>query len=238
MAFSQEQFQAELLAQGDKYHIHHPYQRMLNEGQLTKHQVQMWVANRFYYQIMIPRKDAAILANCPDQQLRKIWVQRILDHDGRGEEPGGIEAWLLLADAVGLAREEVVSLQHVLPGVKFAVDAYWQFAHSSPWQDAVCSSLTELFAPRIHKMRLDTWPAHYPWINESGLLYFKKRITQARKDVECGLEVTLAHFTTTEQQQHALKILQFKLDVLWCMLDAMYVAYIAKVPRPGEEHSL
>ena len=120
--------------------------------------------NRFYYQIAIPIKDAAVLANMPDREQRRQWVLRIIDHDGTQGDEGGIEAWLRLGEACGLKREEVKSLKHVLPGVRFAVDAYVNFARRAPWQEAACSSLTELFAPAIHKKRLENWPQHYPWI--------------------------------------------------------------------------
>ena len=192
--------------------------------------IQGWVANRYYYQISIPRKDGAILANCPDREVRRLWIQRLLDHDGRGDDPGGIEAWLRLGEAVGLEREELESERRVLPGVRFAVDAYVNFARRATWQEAVSSSLTELFAPTIHQRRLDNWPTHYPWIRPEGYDYFRKRLGEARRDVEHGLQVTLDLFETRPQQQRALEILKFKLDVLWTMLDAMWLAYVEKRP--------
>jgi pyrroloquinoline-quinone synthase len=179
-------------------------------------------------------KDAAILSNTPDREIRRQWIQRILDHDGYEitapdgttvRDEGGIEAWIRLGEATGLKREEIVDLRHVVPGVRFAVDAYINFARQRPWQEAVCSSLTELFAPKIHKERLANWPEHYPWIETSGLQYFRNRVSQARRDVEQGLAVTLNHFTTRAEQERALTILQFKLDVLWSMNDAMATAY-------------
>ncbi|HWK55433.1 MAG TPA: pyrroloquinoline-quinone synthase PqqC [Hyphomicrobiales bacterium] len=225
--WNQEEFEARLRAKGKGYHIHHPFNVLLNSGRLNQEQVRLWVANRFYYQINIPLKDGAVIGNCPDREVRRGWVQRILDHDGNGSDPGGIEAWLQLAEAVGLSRVETVSLEHVLPGVRFAVDAYLNFARQRPWQEAVCASLTELFAPHIHQQRLSTWPEHYPWIQSQGLAYFRNRVSQARRDVEQGLAITLAHFTTREAQERALDILQFKLDVLWSMLDAMAYNYLS-----------
>jgi pyrroloquinoline-quinone synthase len=198
---------------------------MLNSGKAEPEQIRGWVANRFYYQINIPLKDAAILANCDDRAVRRQWVQRILDHDGYGDDPGGIESWLRLGEAVGLTPEHMESLASVLPGVRFAVDAYVSFARRAPWPEAVCASLTELFAPEIHRQRLAGWPEYYPWINPAGLHYFQSRVTQARRDVELGLAVTLEHFTTRAQQERALAILQFKMDVLWQMNDAMALAY-------------
>jgi len=224
-AWSREEFEARLRGLGDRYHIHHPFNVMLNTGKATREQIRGWVANRFYYQVNIPIKDAAILANCPDRAARRLWVQRILDHDGYGDDPGGIDSWLRLGEAVGLARDHVESLTEVLPGVRFAVDAYVNFARRAPWQEAACSSLTELFAPQIHKQRLANWPEHYPWIQLDGLRYFQSRVSLARRDVEHGLAVTLDYFRTRPEQERALTILTFKLDVLWAMNDAMAAAY-------------
>ena len=224
-AWSREEFEARLRGLGDRYHIHHPFNVMLNTGKATREQIRGWVANRFYYQVNIPLKDAAILANCTDRAARRLWVQRILDHDGYGDDPGGIDSWLRLGEAVGLSRTHVESLTDVLPGVRFAVDAYVNFARRAPWQEAACSSLTELFAPQIHKQRLANWPQHYPWIQLDGLRYFQSRVSLARRDVEHGLAVTLDHFRTRPEQERALAILTFKLDVLWAMNDAMAAAY-------------
>jgi len=221
--WTRQEFEAQLRAKGGGYHIYHPFHIAMNSGGCTREQVQGWVLNRFYYQVAIPIKDAAVMSNCPDREVRREWIQRIIDHDGRQGEEGGIEAWLRLAEAVGLKREDVVSLKHVLPGVRFAVDAYVNFARTRPWQEAVTSSLTELFAPEIHQKRLDTWPEHYPWIDKPGYAYFRKRLTEARRDVQFALSFTLDYYRTREQQQRALDILQFKLDVLWSMLDAMQV---------------
>ncbi len=223
--WSAEEFEQRLRERGRAYHIHHPFNVMLNGGRATPEQIRGWVANRFYYQINIPLKDAAILANCEERAVRRNWVQRILDHDGYGEDSGGIESWLRLAEAVGLARAEVESLKPVLPGVRFAVDAYVNFARRAPWQEAVCASLTELFAPEIHKQRLASWPEHYPWIDQAGLRYFQSRVSLARRDVEFGLALTLERFRTRAAQQRALEVLQFKLDILWQMNDAMALAY-------------
>ena len=223
LPWSREEFEAQLRAKGKRYHIYHPFHIAMNSGQCTKEQVQGWVYNRFYYQIAIPLKDAAIMSNMPDRDQRRHWIQRIIDHDGTQGEEGGIEAWLRLGEACGLKRADITSLKHVLPGVRFAVDAYINFGRTRPWQEAVCSSLTELFAPEIHQKRLDNWPQFYPWIEPEGYFYFRKRLSEARRDVEHGLSVTLDHFRTREQQERALDILQFKLDVLWSMLDAMQV---------------
>ena len=223
--WTRAEFEEKLREKGKGYHIYHPFHVMMYEGKLSKEQLQSWVANRFYYQIAIPMKDSAILSNCPDVEVRKQWIVRITDHDGVDGAVGGIEAWIELGKAVGLTREQVTSLEMVSPGVRFAVDAYINFAKQRPWQESVCSSLTELFAPHIHQQRISSWPSMYPWIDETGLTYFKKRLTEARRDVEQGLGVTLDYFSTSrEMQMKALDILQFKLNVLWVIADAIMLA--------------
>ena len=228
--WTRAEFEARLRAKERYYHINHEFHVRMNEGGLDKEAVRGWVANRFYYQTTIPVKDAAIMANCPERDQRRKWVQRIIDHDGVTGEEGGIEAWLQLAQAVGLSREETLSYEHVLPGVRFAIDAYLNFARGATWQEAASSSLTELFAPKIHQKRLDNWPALYPWIDAAGYRYFRKRLTEARRDVQHGLDITLDYYTTRAGQEKALNILQFKLDILWTMLDCMWMAYIEKKP--------
>ena len=222
LPWTREEFEEKLRQKGQGYHIYHPIHVAMYEGKLSKEQLQCWVANRFYYQIGIPQKDAAILSNCPDKEVRKEWIVRITDHDGVGDAVGGIEAWIQLGQAVGLSREDVTSLKMVSPGVRFAVDAYINFARQRPWQESVCSSLTELFAPHIHQQRISSWPTVYPWIKEDGLVYFKKRLTEARRDVEQGLSVTLDYFgKSREMQERALQILHFTLDVLWVIADSI-----------------
>ncbi|MCZ6718883.1 MAG: pyrroloquinoline-quinone synthase PqqC [Gammaproteobacteria bacterium] len=230
LPWSKEEFEQKLRDKEKYYHINHDFHVLMNSGKLDKKPIQGWVANRFYYQISIPVKDAAILANCSDRDVRRHWIQRIIDHDGTAGEEGGIEAWLQLGEAVALTREELWSEEHVLPGVRFAIDAYVNFARRATWQEAACSSLTELFAPKIHQRRLEKWPEYYPWIQSDGYNYFRKRLTEARRDVQHGLDITLGYFITREQQEKALGILQFKLDVLWTMLDAMWMAYVENRP--------
>ena len=235
--WTREEFEEKLREKGKGYHIYHPFHVIMYEGKLTKEQLQCWVANRFYYQISIPMKDAAILSNCDDVEVRKQWIVRITDHDGVGDNVGGIEAWIQLGHAVGLSREDIVSLKMVSPGVRFAVDAYINFAKQRPWQESVCSSLTELFAPHIHQQRISSWPTMYPWIKEEGLSYFKKRLTEARRDVEQGLGVTLDYFSTSrEMQMKALEILQFKLNVLWVIADSIMLASTLDIKIDGVDY--
>jgi pyrroloquinoline-quinone synthase len=220
-----DSFVAALRARSERYHSLHPFHRRMNEGLLSRRQIQGWVANRFYYQENIPRKDAAILSNCPHPEVRRRWIRRILDHDGTADGPGdgagGIEAWLLLGEAVGLARAELWDERHVVPGVRFAVDAYVTFARTRPWVEAVASSLTELFAPDLMAERLAAFERYYPWIDPRGLAYFRARLTQAPRDSEHALEVVTRYCRTPDEQAAALAALEFKCDVLWSMLDAI-----------------
>ncbi|MEO7021152.1 MAG: pyrroloquinoline-quinone synthase PqqC [Ktedonobacteraceae bacterium] len=213
------------------YHDKHAFHQYMNSGQLEPEQVKGWVANRFYYQKNIPLKDAAIISNCPIIEVRRIWLHRISDHDGIHEGEGGIEAWLRLAEAVGLSHAELLNEEHVLPGVRFAVDAYVHFARTKPWMLAIASSLTELFAPDLMQERLLAFEKYYTWVDPVGLDYFRSRIIQARIDSDQGLALTIHYCDTRELQEAALQALSFKCDVLWAMLDAMLLTYGA-----GQEH--
>ena len=220
-----DSFVSALHAQSQRYHDRHPFHRAMNEGGLSRRQIQGWVANRFYYQENLPRKDAAILANCPDREVRRHWIQRILDHDGTAGGEGGIETWLRLAEGVGLTREEVQDERHVVPGVRFAVDAYLTFTRTRPWVEAVASSLTELFAPDLMAKRLAAFERSYPWIDRRALAYFRARLTQAPRDSEHALQVVKEYCRTPEERAAAVAALSFKCDVLWSMLDAIDRAY-------------
>ena len=220
-----DSFVAALRAQSQRYHDRHPFHVKMNEGGLSPRQIQGWVANRFYYQANIPRKDAAILSNCPDRDVRRGWIRRILDHDGTAGGEGGIDAWLHLADAVGLTREEVRDERHLVPGVRFAVDAYVNFARTRPWIEGVASSLTELFAPDLMAERLAAFERCYPWVDSEGLGYFRARLTQAPRDSEDALRLVTEHCRSADEQSRAVAALSFKCDVLWSMLDAIDQAY-------------
>ncbi|HZR34675.1 MAG TPA: pyrroloquinoline-quinone synthase PqqC [Nevskia sp.] len=228
--WSAAEFEARLRRLEYRYHIHHPFNRLMNSGALDRAAIQGWVMNRYYYQINIPMKDAALMSHCPDRAVRRRWIQRIVDHDGDDSGGGGIECWTRLGMACGLEREEIESQRHVLPGVRFAVDAYVNFVRGASWQEGAASSLTEMFAPVIHRERLQEWPTRYPWIEPDGLQYFRNRLTEAHRDVRHGLQITLDRFDTRQLQERALQILQFKLDVLWSMLDAMHLAYVLQMP--------
>jgi len=218
-------FVATLRAHSRRYHDQHPFHVRMNAGECSPRQLRGWVANRFYYQENIPRKDAAILANCPDVAVRRRWIRRIIDHDGSTGDEGGIEAWLRLGEAVGLTREEIRDHRHLVPGVRFAVDAYVDFARTRPWVEAVASSLTELFAPDLMAERLAAFERWYGWIEPGGLAYFRARLHQAPRDCEHALEVVTAYCRTPEDRARAVDALSFKCDVLWSQLDAIACAY-------------
>ena len=216
-----EEFIVRLRAQGARYHDQHPFHRRMDAGELTHEELQRWVANRFYYQKSIPLKDAAIMANCDEVEVRREWVRRIVDHDGTAVGTGGIESWLRLGEALGVSREELVSERRVLPAVRYAVDAYVNFARSKPWVEAVASSLTELFGPAAIRVRLEALERHYPWIDRAGLDYFRTRLVQAPRDAQYALDLTVERCRTRAQQDAAVAALRFKTEVLWAQLDAI-----------------
>jgi pyrroloquinoline-quinone synthase len=263
--WDRETFVEKLRAIGARaYHDKHSFHLAMNEGRLSPEAVRGWVANRFYYQQNIPIKDAAILSNCPVREVRRVWIHRILDHDGvlpcaaesdpsagalakedvlsgehadpdalrtahttasTSDTEGGMEAWLRLGEACGLSRPELIENRHLQPGVRFAVDAYVNFARTQPWPVAIASSLTELFAPDLMKTRLAAFEKFYSWIDPRGLDYFRRRTTQARLDSDEALGITLEYCNTPELQCEAVRALEFKCDVLWSMLDVIHHAY-------------
>jgi pyrroloquinoline-quinone synthase len=207
------------------YYVEHPFHKLMYEGKLTQRQFQGWVANRLAYQRVVPRKDAAILSNCPDADVRREWIGRIVDHDGTTPGTGGIELWIRLGVALGVPREEMEDERHVLPAVRLICESYVTFCRTRPWQQAVASSLTELFAPKIHQQRIESYPRHYPWIPPEALDYFKSRLVQAPRDVTHGLRVVKGWATTTERQRMVFEALAFKLEMLWAMIDNIHNAY-------------
>ncbi|WP_265501492.1 pyrroloquinoline-quinone synthase PqqC [Paracoccus beibuensis] len=239
-AQSREDFEARLRAIGaERYHDRHPFHARLHGGQCTPDEVRAWVINRWMYQSRIPMKDAAFMSRVDDPALRRAWRKRIEDHDGGATEGGGIRRWLALAEAVGLDPDYVASGVGIMPGTRFAVDAYVRFVRDMPLLDAVAASLTELFAPKIHAQRIEGLLAHYDFADDSSLSYFKKRLTEAPEDVKFGLDFVLAHADTLEKQDAAAAALTFKTDVLWAQLDALWHGYVeGNIPpgawRPGE----
>jgi pyrroloquinoline-quinone synthase len=234
-ALPKDAFEARLRAIGAaRYHDKHPFHVKLHAGELNQGQMQAWVLNRFYYQKSIPLKDASLIGRADDVDLRREWISRISDHDGSAPGEGGIERWLILAEGVGLERDYVASCAGVLPATRFACEAYIRFVREKTLLEAVASSLTEMFAPILHKTRIAALLDHYPFANDKTLAYFRTRLTQAPQDVAFGLNYVLVHADTFEKQTQCLDALIFKTDVLWSQLDALNHAYVtpALVP-PG-----
>jgi coenzyme PQQ biosynthesis protein C len=232
---SPEELESALRGIGAKrYHSLHPFHRMLHGGQCNKGQVQAWALNRYYYQASIPLKDASLIARCDDPAIRREWRSRLIDHDGEREGDGGIARWLKLTDGLGLDRTYVASTSGLLPGTRFAVDAYVRFVREKSLLEAIASSLTELFSPAIIGERMAGMLAHYDFVSRETLSYFDKRPPQAKRDSDFALAYVKANARTPEDQQRVLAALEFKCDVLWSMLDALYHAYVApKHVPPG-----
>jgi pyrroloquinoline-quinone synthase len=225
--FDAEGLEAALRRVGaQRYHNLHPFHKLLHGGKLKKGQVQAWALNRYYYQAGIPRKDLALMSNMTDKAMRLEWRQRYFDHDGLGEEEGGIERWLRLTDALGLPRDYVVSTEGILPETRHAVDAYINFVRNKPLLEGIASSLTELFAPKLHSERIEGMLAAYDFVDDSAMAYFKRRLTQAPRDVDFALKYVKSHARTAPEQQAVIKALIFKTEVLWAQLDALYYAYV------------
>jgi pyrroloquinoline-quinone synthase len=222
-----QQFEDALRAVGaERYHNLHPFHKLLHGGKLSKGQVQAWALNRYCYQAAIPRKDAALMSRIHDREIRRVWLQRILDHDGYGEDKGGIERWLVLTDGLGLDRDYVISMEGALPATKFAVEAYVRYVTENNQLMAITSCLTELFAPSIHRERIVGMLENYDFIDDTVLAYFRKRLDQAPRDADWALAYAKEHARTREQQQWVIDTLKFKCDVLWAQLDALYLAYV------------
>ncbi len=210
----------------ERYHNRHPFHRLLHGGKLTRGQVQAWALNRFYYQRQIPVKDATLMARLPTAELRRMWRSRLIDHDGDGSAPGGIERWLKLAEGVGLDRAYVESTSGILPTTRFAVDAYVAFVRDRSVLEAIASSLTEMFSPTIIAERVEGMLKGYPFITMDTLAYFKPRLTQAPRDADFALAYVKSEARTRAEQQSVLNALRFKCDVLWSQLDGLYLAYV------------
>ena len=210
-----------------RYHRLHPFHGLLHGGKLAKGQVQAWALNRYYYQAMIPIKDASLIARCEDSAVRREWRSRLVDHDGEYEGDGGIARWLKLTDGLGLNRDYVTSLRGLLPGTRFAVEAYVRFVREKTLLEAIASSLTEMFSPVIISERMAGMLANYPFITRETLSYFDKRPPQAQRDADFALAYVKQHAKTPEQQQAVLAALEFKCGVLWSMLDALFYAYVS-----------
>ncbi len=224
---SPDELEAALRAVGAaRYHNRHPFHQLLHGGKLDKRQVQAWALNRYCYQAAIPIKDATLIARTDDSELRRIWRQRLVDHDGTQPGEGGIVRWLALAEGLGLDRDMVISERRALPATRFAVRAYVDFVRDRSLLEAVASSLTEMFSPTIISERVSGMLANYDFITRETLAYFNARLDQAPRDADFALDYVKRHARTPEQQQVAIAALTFKCDVLWAQLDALHHAYV------------
>ncbi len=231
---SPDEFEAALRRVGaTRYHNLHRFHVMLHGGRCSIDQVRAWALNRYFYQSMIPIKDATVLTRMEDPALRREWRQRIEDHDGRSEGDGGIERWLRLTDGLGLDREEVVSTRGILPATRFAVEAYIHFCRTRTLLEAIASSLTELFSPQIIGERIARMLAHYDFVSQETMAYFTARPPQAARDSDFALAYVKEHARRPEDQQAVIRALEFKCDVLWAQLDALWTAYVDGYPPPG-----
>lgn len=216
-----------------RYHDAHRYHQLMHEGRLTREQLQQWVLNRYYYQTRIPIKDALILSKSEDPAFRRLWIHRLRDHDGDTAGEGGLALWLRLAEGVGLDRQEVAGCGTVLPGVRFACDAYVEFVRHSSLLEAVASSLTEFFAPDIMSKRILAWERHYPWVSADMLGYFRARATRARLDAEEAVDFVVRQATSLELQELCVAALIRKTEILWHLLDCVYAAYVEPAWGPA-----
>lgn len=218
--WTKEEFLQEINNLSYRYHINHPLDKYFMEGKASKELMKSWVANRFYYQSIIPKKDSAILSNCPDQSVRQKWILNVLDHDNDGE---GIDLWIDFAKTIDLTKEELLSQEHVLPGVKFACDAYYNFAKNNDYKIAIASCLTVNYAGDIHKARVDNWPKYYDWLDKDSYVYFRDRMSKVKHEKDTALNYVLEWFKTPEEQAQVLETIKFKQDVLWSILDNIFV---------------
>jgi pyrroloquinoline-quinone synthase len=216
----------------ERYHDKHPFHALLHGGRLNKGQVQAWALNRYCYQSAVPRKDAALISRVHDRELRREWVHRILDHDGQAGEEGGVERWLVLTDALGLDRAYVVSMQGALPATRFAVEAYVNFVRDRTLLEAVASSLTELFAPAIHRERISGMLENYDFVGERAMQYFRRRLDQADRDSDFALDYVKRSAATAQEQAAVVDAVRFKCNVLWAQLDALHHAYVTPALIP------
>lgn len=223
--WSEAEFVARLRDEGARrYHDEHPFHRRMHDGTLARADLQRWVENRYYYQTRIPIKDALIVSKSEDPQFRRMWIQRIHDHDGTERDEGGLVRWQRLGDAVGLDRAPLIACTRVLPGVRFACDAYVHFVRDASLVEAVASSLTEFFAPDLMVKRIAAWEKHYPWVDHAGLEYFRSRVTQGRRDSEQAIAFVIEHARTAELQALCVAALVRKTEILWHLLDAVQLA--------------
>lgn len=225
-----------------RYHHRHPFNLMMHAGRLDADDLRLWVANRYYYQTRIPIKDALILSKAEDPAFRRVWIERLREHDGRCEgdadgteldsPAGGLELWLRLGGALGLRRDELEAGSELLPAVRQACDEYVELVRSADLLEAVASSLTEHFAATLMQVRIDAWLTHYPFVNGAHLEYFRRRVERAPIEADFALRFVCEHATSEADQRRCLMAFEKKCDILWRLLDAVYIQRrVSRRPR-------
>ena len=229
-----DELRAQLRGVGEeRYHHKHPFHLLMHEGRLSREQLQAWALNRYYYQSIIPIKDAIILSRGTDPEFRRAWRKRVIDHDGDGASEGGIKRWLKLAEATGLDPDQVRAGTGILPATRFAVNEYLNIVRTRSLLEAVASSLTELFSRDLISLRMEKLRQHYPWLS-GGLDYFEARLTQAPEDAHFAINYVYENAKTRNEQALAIQALRDKCDILWVQLDALYFSYVQPGwPPPG-----
>jgi pyrroloquinoline-quinone synthase len=227
-----EELRAALRRVGEeRYHHKHPFHLLMHEGKLSRGQLQAWALNRYYYQSIIPIKDAIILSRATDPAFRRVWRKRIVDHDGDEQRNGGILRWIKLAEATGLSKDLVLSGREVLPATRFIGNEYLNLVRTRPFVECVASSLTELFSKDLITLRMEKLRQHYPYL-ASGLDYFEARLTEAPEDAAFAIKYAFDNAATRGEQERVIQALRDKCDILWAQLDALYFAYVEPGWRP------
>ncbi len=216
------EFVERLRAEGAAHYHHlHPFNVRMHAGQLSRAELERWIVNRYYYQTRIPIKDAVIVSKSEDRAFRRMWLHRVVDHDGASDGEGGLFEWLVLARGVALDEADVRSCRRVLPAVRAACDAYVDLVRTRSLVEAVASSLTEHFAPDIMRTRIAAWERHYPWVDAGALAYFRSRVPRAQRDAEEAIGFVVEHARTRSAQDACVRALLDKCKILWSLLDAV-----------------
>ncbi len=211
-----------------RYFLNHPFMKLFYAGRLTNEQIRAWIVNRFYYQKQMPLKDSIILANCTDTAARKLWLQRLMKREGVGGYRGDVEGWAMLAEAAGISRKTLENTE-VLPGVRFAVDAYLNFVKTVSWVEGVAASLPELLAVNELPKRIEALRRHYGWIGREGVEFFIERLSYIKEDIELVLELLTTHIRNNIMLKKCFEAARYNCNVHWSMLDAIYMEYV--LPR-------